>query len=336
MKSNPKKLRKNKKPTININETIPIEEEDNMKAQIKNNYVANTQNVKTTSNSNNFILSENNINDLNVSQITNCNLSKNISKNFGEEYFDEIYINLLFDEKKFDEKINPNYMTFQISINYKMRAVLVDWLIEIHYKLNFLEKTLFQCIFIIDLFLSKNIIDVKYLQLLGIASLLIACKENEIIYPNLYNFVKLTNNAYSVEDLTEMERNIMKSLKFDILSPTAEEFFELNAEFFKFSEKQNFFGKYLLECSLIDHNFLKYKQSTIAITCGYITMKFFKLEGVQLILENTNFNIKPSIIKICAKELCTLAINLSKSSLEAVKNKYMSEKFLRVAELFEI
>ena len=67
-----------------------------------------------------------------------------------------------------------------------------------------------------------------------------------------------------------MERRVIKKLDFDILSPTAEEFYEINAEYFEFTEKQRFLGEYFLDASLIDYGLLKYKQSTIAVACGYI------------------------------------------------------------------
>ncbi len=56
----------------------------------------------------------------------------NALPNPNQEYFDEIYENLLLDEDSFSKKINPYYMSFQKSINYKMRAILVDWLIDVH------------------------------------------------------------------------------------------------------------------------------------------------------------------------------------------------------------
>ena len=54
-------------------------------------------------------------------------------------------------------------MILQKEINDKMRAILVDWIIDIHHKLNLMKKTLFHCIFIIDAFLSKNEIERKIL-----------------------------------------------------------------------------------------------------------------------------------------------------------------------------
>ena len=260
---------------------------------------------------------------------------KDVIYSFGEEYFDEVYLNLLFEEKRFFKNINCNYMTFQKSINDKMRAILVDWLIDVHFKFDMRKKTLFNCIYIIDAYLSKNSIDRKYLQLLGMAALLISCKETEILYPSFNSFLALSDYSYSLQELANMERHVMKILDFDILAPTAEEFYAINAEFFKFSEKQRFFGEYFLDASLIDYNLLKYNQSTIAVACGYIVMKFFNLNGVHSLLKNAGDDIKQADVKNCARDLCFLVKNLSNSSLKATKNKYISNKYMNIAELCE-
>ena len=281
----------------------------------------------------------NNSNSINLNSSDDIKIFKSKEKeviySFGEEYFDEVYLNLLLDEKKFYKKINSNYMTLQKSINDKMRAILVDWLIDVHFRFDMKKKTLFNCVYIIDAFLSKNLIDRKYLQLLGMAALLISCKETEIMYPSLNSFLALSDFSYSLQELTNMERFVIKILDFDILAPTAEEFYAINAEYFKFGEKQRFFGEYFLDASLIDYNLLKYNQSTIAVACGYIVMKFFNLNGVHSLLKNTGDNIKQIDVKNCARDLCFLVKNLSNSSLKATKNKYMSDKYMNIAELCE-
>ncbi len=50
------------------------------------------------------------------------------------------------------------YMTSQNDINEKMRAILVDWLIEVHYKFKLLPETLFLTINLIDRYLDKEVI----------------------------------------------------------------------------------------------------------------------------------------------------------------------------------
>ena len=145
----------------------------------------------------------------------------------------------------------------------------------------------------------------------------------------------MTENAYKINILIQIEKKIVECLDYDFLTPTAEEFFDLIAEYFNFNEKQKFFGKYFLEASLIDYSLLKYKPNIIAIACCYIVMKYFNLNGIKFLLNSDKININKKDIKNCAIELYILVKNLSKSSLEALKKKYMSDKFLNVADLCE-
>ncbi len=64
-------------------------------------------------------------------------------------------------------------------------------------------------------------------------------------------------------------------------------------------------------------------------------MKYFKLKDVHLILDNTSKEVKQKDVKKCAKDLCFLMKNISNSSLVATKNKYMSEKYMKVAKYCE-
>ena len=98
-----------------------------------------------------------------------------------DEYFDEIYKYLKSIENS--DLPKENYMnSVQDDINEKMRKILLDWLIDVHAKFNLLTETLFLTINIIDRFLSKKSINRKYFQLLGVTALVIACKQNEIIF----------------------------------------------------------------------------------------------------------------------------------------------------------
>jgi hypothetical protein len=45
--------------------------------------------------------------------------------------------------------------TKQTDINEKMRAILVDWLIEVHYKFKLMPETLFLTINLIDRYLER-------------------------------------------------------------------------------------------------------------------------------------------------------------------------------------
>ena len=92
-------------------------------------------------------------------------------------------------------------MSRQIEINEKMRAILIDWLIEVHLKFKLLPETLFITINIIDRFLERVEVGKSKLQLVGVAALLVACKYEEIYPPEIKDFIYITDRAYSKQDL---------------------------------------------------------------------------------------------------------------------------------------
>ena len=256
---------------------------------------------------------------------------------FAGEYLNEIYTNLLIDEKELGLKPKLGYMNVQRDINEQMRAILIDWLIEVHYRFRLRSETLFQTVWIIDTYLSLNQITRAKLQLLGIASLLISCKSQEIYYPPLKEFIDITDGAYVKNELLEMENYVLKVLNFNIVSPTSNDFYNIIAKAFNFDKKQFYLGKYFLESALIDYQMIRYSSSVLAVSCAYIVMKFFGISNYKTLYSNdvVKENCPQKIIKEAAREICYLVKNLSQSTLKAVKDKYSLSQFLNVAQYCE-
>lgn len=74
-------------------------------------------------------------------------------------------------------------MKSQTDINEKMRGILIDWLTEVHLKFKLLPETHYLTVNIIDRFLDKTNVHRSKLQLVGVTSMLIACKYEEIYPP---------------------------------------------------------------------------------------------------------------------------------------------------------
>ena len=340
----PERVEKNK----NNANFIPMDEEQaNFKSKelnkrkLKDIKSSSELNCSTsTSHSNTSCSMDKSMSSQNESNINKSSSQVDIEKEikntpFNVEYLDEIYTNLIYDEKLCKLSINKDYMTIQKDINQRMRAILIDWIIEVHNCFHLKSKTLFQVVYIIDLYLSHKIIKRINLQLLGVASLLISFKSNEVNIPNLQQFIDITSGAYTKSELLEMEKEILKTLNFEILFPTAEEFYSIISKFYSFTEVQKNLGYYFLDSSLMDLDLLKYKPSTIGVACAYIVMKFFRLNGYKDLYTSkmVNENSPEKTIKECAKELCFLVKSLSGSNLKSVKEKYSSPKYSNVASL---
>jgi hypothetical protein len=51
--------------------------------------------------------------------------------------------------------VRPVYMNDQLLINKLMRAILIDWLVEVHLKFKFVRETCYLNVNLIDCYLSK-------------------------------------------------------------------------------------------------------------------------------------------------------------------------------------
>ena len=257
------------------------------------------------------------------------------------EYIDTIYYNLLIEE---NEGITPkpeyNYMKKQTEINEQMRSILVDWIIDIHCKFGFTDETLFMTILSIDRYLSVRKISRSKLQLLGVAALMISCKHEEIDLPKADDFIYITDNAYTRNEIFKMENDILHLFKFCLLYPSPIKFYEMLSINFKFSKKQFFMGKYLMESFLIDIKNTKYKPSIISCACSYIVMKFFKMNNYhdsyskKWFLLNENCTLPSGLsVKECAKDICLFVDNIHKSNYTSTEKKYSKPEYEKVAQL---
>ena len=275
------------------------------------------------------------INDMQISQEKE-NEEKRDEQSVNE-YIDEILNNLIEEEKKIKYEINPNYFQYQNEINQDMRSILIDWLIDVHNKLSFKEETIYIAIYIMDSYLSKKFIQRKRFQLLGITSLILASKLNEIYIRRISDYVFITDKAYTVDEIKYMEEDISKTLNFKFLVPSSLSFYEIISEKIGISEDSDkfHFGEFLIQSFLIDFRSLYYSYSTISCACCYIIMKFNKMKNYQISYNNQYYSIKynnmnenrSNIVKDCAKNICVVITEMFNSKLQSTIKKYSQCKF---------
>ena len=261
------------------------------------------------------------------------NSQENIS--YVGEYLEEIYVNLLLEETQATTKPKFGYMNTQPEINEIMRAILIDWIIDVHLRFNLRQETLFMTIWLIDTYLSFAFVPRDKLQLLGITCLLISCKSHEIYYPQNNKLIEMTDNAYSKEEMLTMENEILKKLNFFIVCPNPIDFYNILSKMFNFEKKQYYLGNYFIESALVNYQILKYSSSVIASSCTYLVMKYYRINGYQKLYNNfiINENNPEDVIKDAAKEIYVLVDNLSKSKFKSLKKKYSLTQFENVSEI---
>jgi cyclin B len=246
-----------------------------------------------------------------------------------DEYFDDICEEL----SKYEEKylVDPNYMTNQRDINARMRAILIDWLIDVHLKYKLVPQTMYIAVNLIDRYLEKNDTNRKKLQLVGVTAMFIACKYEEIYPPDLKDFVYITDGAYVKSDVLSMENKMLESLNFDVTFPTQWTLFETYKRKLDLDEKTFKLAWFLMELCLINYKSLKYKMSQIAASAILIACKTRKIYKNDWFCNKIGINEKD--LEECCKEIYEFNVYNSTHNLKAIRKKFSSFKFNEVAKM---
>lgn len=125
--------------------------------------------------------------------------------------------------------VEPDYLSkVQLPTEVKdtSRAFLVEWIIDVHRKFRLSAETLYVTVFLIDRFLSVKAIKKSQLHILGVTSLLVATKYEEIYPPDLKDLLSVSENKFSREEVLAMEREMLTALDFNMTAPTSYRFLE--------------------------------------------------------------------------------------------------------------
>lgn len=139
------------------------------------------------------------------------------------DYIDSIMDHLHVTECK--RRPSMDYMdTVQRDITVDMRCTLVDWLVEVALEFRVVSDTLFLAVSFLDRYLSRVPTERSNLQLVGVTCLLIASKYEEIYAPQVDDFVQITDDSYTRDEIIQMEEHILELLDFELTQPTAKTF----------------------------------------------------------------------------------------------------------------
>lgn len=156
---------------------------------------------------------------------------------------------------------NASYIETQPDINPKMRTILVDWLVEVHWKHQLRSDTLHLTLNLIDRYLTRKPVERRKLQLVGVVAMLVAAKFEEITPPDIEFCIYISANAYSRQDVLSMECMMLTALDFKIVVPTVAHFLPLFLEANQCEEVHSWLVQYIIELGLLDIRMLQYTPS---------------------------------------------------------------------------
>ena len=181
------------------------------------------------------------------------------------EFTQQIYNNMLRDEV--NGMVDHEYLAkVQTEIKDTSRAFLIEWIIDVHRKFKLVPEALYVTVFLLDQYMSKKHITKTQLQLLGVTTLWIAAKYEEIYPPELQDFLLVSENKFTGKEVIEMEKEILATMNFMITVPSAFRFLQ---RYRRLSGVLNndevfYYAWYILEICLLDASLLRFKPSQLA------------------------------------------------------------------------
>lgn len=155
-------------------------------------------------------------------------------------------------------------MDHQSEIQWSMRAILMDWLVQVHTRFNLLPETLFLCQNYVDRFLSSKVVSLGKLQLVGATALFVAAKYEEINCPSVHEIVYMVDNGYTAEEILKAERFMLAMLNFELGWPGPMSFLRRISKADDYDLETRTLAKYFLEITIMDERFVGSPPSFLA------------------------------------------------------------------------
>ncbi|KAM8953864.1 G2/mitotic-specific cyclin-B3 [Pelodytes ibericus] len=247
----------------------------------------------------------------------------------SSEYAMDIFNYMRTREEKF---VLPDYFDMQTDISKDMRAILIDWMVEVQENFELNHETLYLAVKLVDHYLAVSVAMREKLQLIGSTAVLLASKFEERCPPCLDDFLYICDDAYKREELVGMEMEILQKLDYDINIPVPYRFLRRFAKCVHANMETLTLARYICELTLQEYDFVQESASKMAASCLLLALKMKDLGGWNETLQYYSGYQKIDLIPL-VKRLNFLLTYPSNEKLKAIKQKYSHRVFFEVTKL---
>lgn len=171
-----------------------------------------------------------------------------------------------------------SFFSHQTEITPYFRRVLYNWLFEVCDEFRYINETVYMAAHYVDSFLSSGtMVSLASLQLVGVASLWISTKLEEVEERPLAHFVKLCADLYTRQQLVEMERVLLSFFNFDVQVITRYHLLQiiLCRSLLLRAKPVADLAQYLCHMSLLDESLSLHSHTFIALVCALFAVAVY-------------------------------------------------------------
>ncbi|XP_071321990.1 G2/mitotic-specific cyclin-B1 [Trachinotus anak] len=250
------------------------------------------------------------------------------------EYVKHIYKYLR--QLEAEQNVRPSYLQGK-EVTGNMRAILIDWLVQVSLKFRLLQETMYMTVGIIDRFLQDHPVPKKQLQLVGVTAMFLASKYEEMYPPEISDFAYVTDRAYTTAQIRDMEMTILRVLKFQLGRPLPLQFLRRASKIYEVTAEQHTLAKYLLELTMVDYEMVHFPPSMVASAALALTLKTLDAGEWDVTLQHYMDYTAESLIPVMAHIAKNVVkVNEGQTKHVAIKGKYSTSKQMRIATISQL
>ncbi|XP_022659010.1 G2/mitotic-specific cyclin-B3-like isoform X2 [Varroa jacobsoni] len=255
--------------------------------------------------------------------------------NYPAQYAHDLFAYLRRREKLF---VGERYLSRQPEMTSNLRALFVDWLIQLQEVLGFNHETLYLSVKIFDRYLARSSkrIQRSEIQLLGAAAVLIASKMDERVALSPHDFVVLCNKKYDAQQFMKMETNILVTLNFELSMPLSYSFLRRFCRSVKMDMREMTLARFVLESSLMEISMITHCETHLAAAALLLAFEVLGREWNDTLTYYTGY--QPHELVATRNEMNALVhylqalYRIENATIKSIMSKYSHEVFFGVAQ----
>ncbi|XP_053545472.1 cyclin-P [Bombina bombina] len=214
-----------------------------------------------------------------------------------------------------------------------MRAVLVNWIVQVHEYLGLEEETLYLAVYLMNSYMKVHRIRTPLLQLLATACLYLACKLEESLIPEPAELCFMMEDSFSKKELLKMERKVLCRLRFDLHYTQPLHFLNLLSMVGKCPDTVHYLAMYLMELTLLEADGVLIEPALLAISALTLAQKVSLESGC--LNPDQIWHTAPQLYSYSDSDLSTTQQLMAKAALLASSSETKStfQKYSRSQKL---
>ncbi|GAB5365385.1 hypothetical protein AAMO2058_001053300 [Amorphochlora amoebiformis] len=224
--------------------------------------------------------------------------------------------------------LNVRLLTLQTFVTPALRARLFEWMFQVNSEFENHDDTMFLSTSLVDQYLAKVVVPTDRLQLVGIASMLVASKLLETQFPDLGELILLCQSAYHRQDLLDLERGLLAKLDFRPKLATIYTYLKFLSKELDFTEK----AIIIAENTLMSPRFLqwRYFYTASAITGVILCLGKRPRSDFEILLKCGK--LEKSLLIECAQDLLHVVSTQPFEGLWYIEEKYRTSEMFSVSD----